>query len=165
MAGMSCFKQGRRSRLFYGFRVYRGRRSEPKGLAWRDYRDLITRARIQLGGPIVLVWDNLRAHLMSQMRAFIEANADWLTVFRLPSYAPGLHPQEGIWALVKTNSGLGDCGRGWFTGGSSPAGLLGNTHRPATPARRPAPTSLHQVRYNPENAWNFSSCVALDLGL
>ncbi|MFJ5938539.1 hypothetical protein [Streptomyces sp. NPDC093071] len=81
MTGMSCFKQGRRSRLLYSFHVYRGRKGEPKGFTWRDYRDLITRAHIQLGGPIVLVWDNLRAHLMPQMRAFIEANADWLTVF------------------------------------------------------------------------------------
>ncbi|MFF8281058.1 transposase [Streptomyces lateritius] len=101
MAGMSCFKQGRRSRLFYSFRVYRGRKGEPKGFTWRDYRDLIVTAHIQLGGPIVLVWDNLRAHLMPQMRAFIEANADWLTVFQLPSYAPDLNPQEGIWALIK----------------------------------------------------------------
>ncbi|MFE5947946.1 hypothetical protein [Streptomyces sp. NPDC056480] len=54
---MSCFKQGRRSRLFYSFLVYRGRKGEPKGFTWRDYRDLIVRAHIQLGGPIILVWD------------------------------------------------------------------------------------------------------------
>lgn len=63
------------------------------------------RAHIQLGGPIVLVWDNLRAHLRPPMRAFIEANADWLTVFQLLSYAPDLNPQEGIWALVKRTIG------------------------------------------------------------
>ncbi|MFC8583947.1 transposase [Streptomyces sp. NPDC057217] len=73
-----------------------GRKGEPKGFTRRNHRDLITRAHIQLGGPIVLVWDNLRAHLMPQMRAFIEANADWLTVFQLSSYAPDLNPQEGI---------------------------------------------------------------------
>lgn len=42
---------------------------------------------------------------MPQMRALIEANADWLTVFQLPSYAPDLNPQEGVWSLVKQTIG------------------------------------------------------------
>nr|WSX54155.1 transposase [Streptomyces sp. NBC_00974] len=105
MAGMTCFREGERSRMFYSFHVYRSRKGEPKGFTWRDYRDLIVRAHIQLGAPVVLVWDNLRAHLMPQMRAFIEANADWLTVFQFPSYSPDLNPQEGFWALVKRTIG------------------------------------------------------------
>ncbi|WUX71178.1 transposase [Streptomyces sp. NBC_01429] len=32
---------------------------------------------------------------MPQMKEFIAANEDWLTVFHLPSYAPDLNPQEG----------------------------------------------------------------------
>ncbi|MFI8326888.1 transposase [Streptomyces sp. NPDC085529] len=39
------------------------------------------------------------------MKAFIEANAEWFTVFRLPTYAPGLNPQEGVWSLVKRDIG------------------------------------------------------------
>jgi transposase len=35
------------------------------------------------------------------MKEFIDANADWLTVFQLPAYAPDRNPTEGIWALVK----------------------------------------------------------------
>ncbi|MEU9256830.1 hypothetical protein AB0D66_34560 [Streptomyces sp. NPDC048270] len=81
MAGMTCFRQGERPRLFYSFHVYRGRKDEPKGFTWRDDRELIVRADIQFDGPVVFVWDNLRAHLMPQMRAFIEADADWLTAF------------------------------------------------------------------------------------
>ncbi|MDH6580817.1 hypothetical protein P3T29_006511 [Kitasatospora sp. MAP5-34] len=100
MAGMSCYKKDQRSRLIYGFRVHRGRKGEPKGFTWKDYRDLILRARIQLGGPIVLVWDNLSAHLMPPMKEFIAANQDWLTVFQLPSYAPDLNPRKpsGHWS-------------------------------------------------------------------
>ncbi|MFF7777525.1 hypothetical protein ACFZCG_24300 [Streptomyces tanashiensis] len=60
---MACFKQGRRSRLIYAIREYRGYKEEPKGFGWRDFRDLVVRARIQLRGPIVLVWDNVRLHL------------------------------------------------------------------------------------------------------
>lgn len=42
---------------------------------------------------------------MPQMKAFIAENDDWLTVFHFPAYAPGLNPQEGIWALVKRTVG------------------------------------------------------------
>ncbi|MEV0281978.1 transposase [Streptomyces sp. NPDC050610] len=101
MAGMACFKPGKRSRFLYSFRVHRGRKGEPKAFTWQDYRDLILRAHRQLSGPVALVWDNLRAHLMPQMQALAAANADWPTVFQLPSYAPHLNPQEGIWSLVK----------------------------------------------------------------
>ncbi|WSN71119.1 transposase [Streptomyces sp. NBC_01361] len=59
----------------------------------------------RFGSPIVLVWDNVRLHLTKSLGAFIEANADWLTVFQLPTYAPGLNPQEGIWSLVKRDIG------------------------------------------------------------
>ncbi|MFE2471603.1 transposase [Streptomyces mirabilis] len=99
MAGMACCEPGERSRLIYAIREYRGRRDEPKGFGRREFRDLIVRARIQLGGPIVLVWDNVRLHLTAGMREFIAANAAWLTVFQLPTYAPDLNPQEGVWSL------------------------------------------------------------------
>nr|WP_037603691.1 hypothetical protein [Streptacidiphilus rugosus] len=60
------------SRLIYAIREYRGRKDKPKGFGWRDFRDLIVRARIQLGGPIVLVWDYVRLHLTAGMREFID---------------------------------------------------------------------------------------------
>ncbi|MEV6174938.1 transposase [Streptomyces sp. NPDC051954] len=105
MAGMTCFKLGERPRLFYSGREYTGRKDQPKGFGRRDFRDLLIRARIQLGGPIVLVWDNVRLHLTKSLRGFIEANAGWLTVFQLPTYAPDLNPREGIWSLVKRDIG------------------------------------------------------------
>ncbi|MFI8347661.1 transposase [Streptomyces sp. NPDC085596] len=105
MAGMACYKPGERSRLIYAIREYRGRKDEPKGFGWRDFRNLVIRARLPLGGPIVLVWDNVRLHLTAGMREFIDANAEWLTVFQLPTYAPELNPTEGIWSLVKRDIG------------------------------------------------------------
>ncbi|MFE7332296.1 transposase [Streptomyces sp. NPDC057565] len=105
MAGLTCYRPGKRARIFYSVREYRGRKGEPKGIGWRDLRDLLVRAHIQLGGPIVLVWDNVRRHLVEPMREFIADHADWLTVFQLPSYSPDLNPQEGIWSLVKRDIG------------------------------------------------------------
>ncbi|MFD7582001.1 DDE endonuclease [Kitasatospora sp. NPDC059817] len=95
IAGMACYKKGERSRLIYGLRVHQGRKGEPKAFTWRNYRDLIVRARTQRGGPIALAWDNLSAHLMPQMKEFIAANSEWLTVFQLSSHAPDLTPRRG----------------------------------------------------------------------
>lgn len=53
----------------------------------------------------MLVWDNVRLHLTAGMREFITANAEWLTVFQLPTYAPDLNPTEGVWSLVKHDIG------------------------------------------------------------
>ncbi|SDH30850.1 putative transposase, partial [Sinosporangium album] len=57
-------------------------------------------AHRMLGGPIVLVWDNLNTHTSAVMRRLIEARP-WLTVFRLPPYAPELNPVEAVWAHMK----------------------------------------------------------------
>lgn len=105
MAGMTCYKAGERARLFYAVREYSGRRGQPKGFGRRDFRDLIVRSRIQLGGPIVWAWDNVRLHLTKPLGDFIHANAEWLTVVQLPTYAPDLNPTEGVWSLVKRDIG------------------------------------------------------------
>lgn len=47
MAGMTCYKSGERSRLIYAIREYRGRKDEPKGFGWKDYRGRC-RARSQV---------------------------------------------------------------------------------------------------------------------
>ncbi|MFC8001937.1 transposase [Streptomyces olivaceus] len=105
MADMACYKPGQRSRLIYAIHEYRGRKHSPKGFGRRDFRDLIVRARIQLGGPIVLVWNSVRLHLTAGIGEFIDANAEWLTVFQLPTCAPDLNPTEGVWSLVKRDIG------------------------------------------------------------
>jgi transposase len=40
-----------------------------------------------LGGPIVVVWDNLNTHRSAAMRKMIKGRS-WLTVLGLPAYAP-----------------------------------------------------------------------------
>ncbi|MFE7803842.1 transposase [Streptomyces sp. NPDC057430] len=35
--------------------------------------------------------------------AVLEHNSDWLTIVKLPPYAPDLNPVEGLWAHLKTS--------------------------------------------------------------
>lgn len=64
VAALCCYKPGERSRMIYRHILHdthncttkAGRRS----FAWTDYRDLLSAAHQQLGGPLVLVWDNLK---------------------------------------------------------------------------------------------------------
>ncbi|WDV50196.1 transposase [Streptomyces coeruleorubidus] len=79
----------------------RGRRGEPKGFTARTYARLLDAAHAQLGGQIVLVWDNDRQHLSRVMRDAIETRTSWLTVFHLPAYAPELTPAEGVWSSLR----------------------------------------------------------------
>ncbi|MFF4158861.1 transposase, partial [Streptomyces sp. NPDC001678] len=53
------------------------------------------------GEPVVLVWDGLSAHWSRGMRAWA-AGQDWLTLERLPAYAPELNPVELLWSSIKT---------------------------------------------------------------
>ncbi|EKX63936.1 hypothetical protein STRIP9103_04941 [Streptomyces ipomoeae 91-03] len=50
-------------------------------------------------------WRNVRLHLTAGMREFTAENARRLTDFQLPSYAPDLNPQAGIWSRVKRDIG------------------------------------------------------------
>lgn len=100
LAGLVCTKPGQRPRLIYRTRTHRGRKGEPKGFAEADYAALFDAAHQQLGGPIVVVWDNLNAHVSAVMRALVAARP-WLRVVRLPAYAPELNPVEAVWSHLK----------------------------------------------------------------
>ena len=50
--------------------------------------------------PVALVWDGVLAHWSRAMRAWV-AEQDWLTLERLPAYAPELNPVELLWSSLK----------------------------------------------------------------
>jgi DDE superfamily endonuclease len=104
-AALLATKPGHRPRLIY--RTHSSRRSggrrdsgRRKGLTEADYAALLDAAHRQLGGPIVLVWDNLNTHVSAAMEKIIAARP-WLTVFRLPPYAHELNPVEPVWSHLK----------------------------------------------------------------
>jgi transposase len=100
LAAMIAVKTGRRPRLV--FRVCPRHRpgEKRKGFTEADYARLLDAAHQQLGGPLVLVWDNLNTHVSRAMRQLVAAR-DWLTVFQLPPYASELNPVESVWSHLK----------------------------------------------------------------
>jgi transposase len=99
LAALIAVRPGCRPRLIY--RVHRGRRGDRrKGFTEADYARLLDAAHQQLGGPLVVVWDNLNVHVSAAMRELIAAR-DWLTVFQLPPYAHELNPAGLVWSHLK----------------------------------------------------------------
>jgi putative transposase len=101
LAALICVKPGCRPRLIY--RVHDGRRhgkDRRKGFTEADYARLLDAAHQQLAGPVVVVWDNLNAHVSAAMTELI-ATRDWLTVYQLPPYAHELNPVELVWSHLK----------------------------------------------------------------
>jgi putative transposase len=59
LAALIAVRPGQRPRLI--FRTHRARRGDKrKGFTENDYARLLDAAHQQLGGPVVLVWDNLK---------------------------------------------------------------------------------------------------------
>lgn len=110
LAGLVCHRPGRRARCIFRILVHHGRKGEKKGFREKDFAVLLDAAHQQLGGPVVLLWDNYTHHVDAAMRELIAAR-QWLTVFRFPSYTLDLNPAEGVWAHLKNSLGnLVPCG-------------------------------------------------------
>ncbi|MFJ8201792.1 transposase [Micromonospora chalcea] len=104
IAGLTCYRPGQRSRFIYRTISHRGRKNERRSFSERDYIALLDAAHQQLDAPIVCIWDNLDTHVSAAMRAMIDAR-DWLTVIRLPAYAPDLNPTDAVWSHLKRSIG------------------------------------------------------------
>jgi transposase len=145
IAGLVCVKPGRRSRLIYRALIHRGRKGERRSFAETDYAALLDAAHQQLGGPIVLIWDNLNTHISAAMRTLIAAR-DWLHVIRLPAYAPDLNPTEHVWSHLKRSLGN--------------LAVHGIDHLAAIVKNR-----LKRIQYRPELTDAFVTHTGLTLGL
>ena len=53
------------------------------------------------GQKIILVWDGLPGHKSRIMNEYLLTQHSWLTVERLPGYAPDLNPVETLWSNLK----------------------------------------------------------------
>ena len=143
IAGLIATKPGRSPRLIFRTRVYHGRKKEKKGFTEVDYAALLDGAHQQLGGPIVLLWDNLNTHVSAQMTKLIAARS-WLTVFQLPAYACELDPVEGLWSHLKKS-------------------LVNLVKRTVDQLLGLVKTRLKRMQYRPELIAGFVAKAGLDL--
>lgn len=93
---------------------------------------------------VLLIWDGLGAHKSQRMKAYLARQRTWLTVERLPAYAPELNPIEQVWGNVKTRELANVC-----------APELGGL-------RRPLHRGLGRVRRDPELAAGFLCHAGLE---
>jgi len=101
LAALIAVRPGCRPRLIYRVHRARGRGGQRrKGFTEAGYAALLDAAHQQLGGTLVVVWDNLNTHVSAAMKDLIAAR-DWLTVFQLPPYAHELNPVELVWSNLK----------------------------------------------------------------
>lgn len=85
---------GCRSRLFFQTRP--GSYDSDSLIAFlKDLR------REMRGQKVILIWDGLPAHKSRIMTDYLHSQRDWLSVERLPGYAPDLNPVETLWGNIK----------------------------------------------------------------
>jgi transposase len=99
LAALIAVRPGHRPRLVYRTRTRRPG-DQRKGFTETDYARFLDAAHQQLGGPLVVLWDNLNTHASGVMSGLTAARP-WLTVFRLPPYASEFNPVESVWAHLK----------------------------------------------------------------
>jgi putative transposase len=144
LAALIAVKPGHQPRLIY--RVHHTRRAgtdRRKGFTETDYARLLDAAHQQLGGPLVVVWDNLNTHVSAAMRELIEAR-DWLTVLQLPPYAHELNPVELVWSHLKRS-------------------LANLAKRDLPELTTLARTRLRRMQYRPGLLHGFLASTGLDL--
>ena len=65
--------------------------------------------RRHIRGPVIVLWDGLLAHRSRETLDYVRSQSAWLTVHRLPAYAPELNPVEGLWARSKGTTNANFC--------------------------------------------------------
>jgi hypothetical protein len=51
---------------------------------------------------VLMIWDGLPSHRSRRMTDWISSQRHWLSVERLPGYAPDLNPIENVWGNLKS---------------------------------------------------------------
>lgn len=58
--------------------------------------------QFELDRAVLLVWDGLPAHRSRRMLDWVASQRHWLSIERLPGYAPDLNPTEQVWGNLKS---------------------------------------------------------------
>jgi transposase len=93
MGALAYSKDGRRARVLLQF--------QPGAVRTAAILRFLRHLRRHVHGRVVLLWDGVQPHRAAAVRDWITQNESWLTVERLPAYAPDLNPVEAMWAWLK----------------------------------------------------------------
>jgi transposase len=96
------------------------------------------------GENVVLIWDGHKAHHSRAMRAWA-ATQPWLTLEKLPAYAPELNPVERLWSSLKTCE------------------LANRATTTLTQAADAAQAGIHRITTQPELPWSYLTHTHLTL--
>jgi len=131
VAGALAFRwDGRRSRFFF--------QTQPGSYTDRTLIAFLRALRRHFPRQsVILIWDGLPAHKSRVMRHYLAGQRRWLTVERLPGYAPELNPVEPIWGNLKRTELANVCA-------ATLDELRGPLHR-----------GCARVRRHPQLAFNF----------
>lgn len=91
-----CTPKGEWPQLFLHFQHETVKEDD---IVW--FLEVLRRALEPKRQPLVLLWDGLPAHKSRLVKEHLEKQKDWLTVERLPAYAPELNPVEYVWSPIK----------------------------------------------------------------
>lgn len=58
----------------------------------------------QIGHPLQIVWDGLRAHRSRLVQSYLDSTQGGIKVAFLPSYAPDTNPVEYFWAWLNRHA-------------------------------------------------------------
>jgi transposase len=65
--------------------------------------EFLSALRRQIPGPLLIIWDGLRAHKSKVVRDYIEREEVDIQLEYLPAYAPELNPVEYLWGYLKNH--------------------------------------------------------------
>jgi len=82
--------------------------------------------------PLLVIWDGLPGHRSHDVRDFVRAQGDRLTLEFLPGYAPELNPVEHIWSHLKQHELANLCPRELWQLSAAARGALRRMRRRPT---------------------------------
>lgn len=109
-------------RNFY-FRLHAGSIKSPQVI------EFLQALRRQLPGKVLLLWDGAPIHRSKLVSAYLQSQAHWLHVERLPAYAPELNPVEYLWSYWKQHELANFCPKDIWELGHAASQALKRIHR------------------------------------
>jgi hypothetical protein len=101
MGALAYSRDGRRARVLLLF--------QPGAVRAPAILRFLRHLRRHVRGRVVLLWDSVQPHRAAVVCEWIARNESWLSVERLPAYAPDLNPVEGMWNWLKGTSLVNVC--------------------------------------------------------